>query len=161
MSTHIRWMIRRDFADVQRIEDASFTQPWTEKELLACLRQRNAVGMAAEVDEQVVAYMVYAVHAKELELLNLAVAPEFRRAGIGRQMIEKLRSKLSYHRRREIVATVRETNLAAQLFFRSQGFLAESVARGHYEDTGEDGYVMAYELFENARSNRRNAEARQ
>ena len=37
--------------------------------------------------------------------------------------------------------------LSAQLFYRVQGFRATEVAREHYEDTGEDAYVMQY-LFD-------------
>jgi ribosomal-protein-alanine N-acetyltransferase len=39
---------------------------------------------------------------------------------------------------------VRETNLAAQLFFRSAGFRAVSVLRAFYEDSPEDAYLMQY-----------------
>jgi ribosomal-protein-alanine N-acetyltransferase len=39
---------------------------------------------------------------------------------------------------------VRETNLSAQLFFRSLGFRAVSVLRDFYEDTTEDAYLMQY-----------------
>ena len=39
---------------------------------------------------------------------------------------------------------VRETNLAAQLFFRGQGFRAVSVLREFYDDTPEDAYLMQY-----------------
>jgi ribosomal-protein-alanine N-acetyltransferase len=41
---------------------------------------------------------------------------------------------------------VRETNLTAQLFFRAQGFRAVRVLRGYYEDSGEDAFLMQYQL---------------
>ena len=41
---------------------------------------------------------------------------------------------------------VRETNLAAQLFFRQRGFKAISVLRDFYDDTTEDAYLMQYSL---------------
>jgi ribosomal-protein-alanine N-acetyltransferase len=41
---------------------------------------------------------------------------------------------------------VRETNLTAQLFFRSQGFKAVRVLRSYYEDSGEDAFLMQYRL---------------
>ena len=72
------------------------------------------------------------------------MAPEFRRMGIGSQMIRKLIGKLSSQRRSRIMLEVRETNLAAQLFFRENGFRAVSVLREYYEDTPEDAYVMQY-----------------
>ena len=39
---------------------------------------------------------------------------------------------------------VRETNLAAQLFFRDMDFRAVSVLHDFYEDTVEDAYLMEY-----------------
>ena len=39
---------------------------------------------------------------------------------------------------------VRETNLAAQLFFRSLSFRAVNVLHDFYDDTTEDAYVMQY-----------------
>ena len=46
---HIRWMIRRDMPDVMGIEVASFEYAWTEDDFLRCLRQRNCIGMVAEL----------------------------------------------------------------------------------------------------------------
>jgi ribosomal-protein-alanine N-acetyltransferase len=59
-------------------------------------------------------------------------------------MLGKLIAKLSAQRRTRIVLEVRETNLAAQLFFRQQGFRAVSLLRDFYEDTTEDAYLMQY-----------------
>ena len=59
-------------------------------------------------------------------------------------MAAKLIGKLSSQRRSRITLEVRETNLAAQLFFRSAGFRAVSVLRAFYEDTPEDAYLMQY-----------------
>jgi [ribosomal protein S18]-alanine N-acetyltransferase len=42
------------------------------------------------------------------------------------------------------VLEVRETNLAAQLFFRENDFRAVSVLRSFYADTPEDAYLMQY-----------------
>jgi ribosomal-protein-alanine N-acetyltransferase len=61
-------------------------------------------------------------------------------------MVAKLISKLSSHRRTRITLEVRETNLAAQLFFRTQGFRAVRVLRSYYEDSGEDAFLMQYHL---------------
>ena len=143
----IRWMLRHDFADVLRIESESFPRPWTEDEFLKCLRQRNCIGMVAEVDEQVIGYMVYGLHKEAIELFNFAVDPKCRRMGYGRQMADKIKSKLSSHRRREVILVVRESNLPAQLFWRSMRFTAMEVMRNYYVN-GEDGYLMAYSIQE-------------
>ena len=143
---HIRWMIRRDMPEVLSAEQQSFEYAWTEDDFLRCLRQRNCIGMVAEHDDRIVGFMIYELHKNRLHVLNFAVASAFRRTGIGAQMVAKLIGKLSSHRRTRIVLQTRETNLPAQLFFRIVGFRATEVLREHYEDTGEDAFVMQYLL---------------
>ena len=141
---HIRWMIRRDMPEVLAIESESFEFPWLEDDFIRSLRQRNCIGMVAEYDDRVVGSMIYELHKNRIHVLNFAVAPGYRRCGIGSQMIAKLTAKLSSQRRSRIVLEVRETNLAAQLFFRENGFRAVSVLRSYYADTPEDAYVMQH-----------------
>ena len=141
---HIRWMIRRDMPEVLHTEQESFEFAWTEEDFLRCLRQRNCIGMVAEQGEKVVGFMIYELHKAKLHILNFAVHPSCRRLGVGTQMVQKLISKLSSHRRTRITLEVRETNLGAQLFFSKQGFRAVRVLRNYYEDSGEDAFLMQY-----------------
>ena len=141
---HIRWMIRRDMAEVLDIERESFEFPWYEEDFIRCLRQRNCIGMVAEHGERVVGFMIYELHKSRLHILNFAVADAFRKRDVGRQMAEKLISKLSSQRRTRISLEVRETNLPAQMFFKQLGFRATSVLRSYYEDSPEDAYLMQF-----------------
>jgi ribosomal-protein-alanine N-acetyltransferase len=141
---HIRWMIRRDMPEVLQAEQLSFEYAWTEEDFLRCLRQRNCIGMVAEQGEKVVGFMIYELHKNKLHILNFAVHPTWRRMCVGAQMVGKLISKLSSHRRTRITLEVRETNLTAQLFFRKQEFKAIRVLRNFYEDSGEDAFLMEY-----------------
>jgi len=141
---HIRWMIRRDMPEVLQTEQQSFEFAWTEEDFLRCLRQRNCIGMVAEQGEKVVGFMIYELHKTRLHILNFAVASDVRRRGIGRQMMEKLIGKLSSQRRTRISLEVRETNLAAQVFFRANGFKATSVLHEFYDDSPEDAYLMQF-----------------
>lgn len=149
LAVQIRWLIRRDMADVLRIEHESFEFPWTEEDFLSCLRQRNCIGMVAEHEQRIVGFMIYELHKSKLNILNFAVGDDARRNQVGTQMVQKLVDKLSQQRRNEIILEVRETNLSAQLFFSNHGFRAVSILRGHYDDTTEDAYVMRYRLEEN------------
>jgi ribosomal-protein-alanine N-acetyltransferase len=143
---HIRWMIRRDMPEVLQTEQLSFEFAWTEEDFLRCLRQRNCIGMVAEQGEKVVGFMIYELHKAKLHILNFAVHPSWRRSGVGSQMVAKLISKLSSHRRTRITLEVRETNLVAQLFFQKQGFKGVRVLRSFYEDSGEDAFLMQYKF---------------
>ncbi|MDB5387382.1 MAG: ribosomal-protein-alanine N-acetyltransferase [Planctomycetaceae bacterium] len=146
VNVQIRWMIRRDMAEVIQIEQASFEYHWTEADFLHCLRQRNCIGMVAEQGSRVVGFMIYELFKNRLHVLNFAVAADVRHTGVGNQMVEKLVTKLSQQRRDFITLEVRETNLDAQLFFRRQGFKAVQVLRDHYQDTSEDAYLMQFAL---------------
>ena len=145
LDVHIRWMIRRDMPEVLDIEGQSFEFPWSEEDFIRCLRQRNCIGMVAEFEEQVVGFMIYELHKTRLHVLNFAVNPKFRRRAVGQVIMNHLIGKLSHQRRNRILLEVRETNLAAQLFFRSVGFRAVSVLRDFYDDTTEDAYLMQYD----------------
>ena len=141
---HIRWMLRRDIPEVLAIELESFDFPWLEEDFMRCLRQTNCIGMVVEHYGKVVGFMVYELQKTQIHVLNFAVAKDYRRRGVGSQMIAKLTSKLSSQRRSRILLEVRETNLPAQLFFRSQGFRVVGILRGHYKETPEDAYQMRY-----------------
>ena len=140
----IRWMIRRDMPEVLDIERDSFEFPWSEEDFIRCLRQRNCIGMVAERGDRVMGFMIYELHKTRLHILNFAVADDTRRQTVGLQMVQKLVGKLSSQRRTRISLEVRETNLAAQVFFRDAGFFATSVLRDYYDDSPEDAYVMQY-----------------
>ena len=147
---HIRWMIRRDMPEVLNIEHASFEFPLCEEEFLRVLRQRNCIGMVAELGERIVGFMIYELHRNKIHILDFATHPDLRRQNVGRQMVDKLVSKLSSQRRNRIGLYLRETNLPAQFFFRVVGFRAVEVVREHFPDTGEDAYGMLYLLDESA-----------
>lgn len=153
IEVHVRWLIRRDMPEVLDIESASFEYPWSHDDFISCLQQRNCIGMVAELDGEVVGYIIYEMERSEFHVLNVAVRPDCRRRGVGQQLIEKVIGKLRPRQRTRINLEVRETNLAAQLFFRRFGFQAVTVLKDFYDDTAEDAYMMTYQLQEDAGTN--------
>lgn len=140
---HLRWLLRRDLPEVLGIERASFPTPWTEGHFADLLRRQNCVGTVAETDdERIAGYMLYELTDRQIRVVNLAVAPDHRRHGVGSQLIGRLLSKLSNAHRRWLTLAVRESNLPAQLFFRQLGLRVVRVARDSYADTPEDAYVF-------------------
>lgn len=133
-------MIRQDLDDVMHIERLSLPYPWTEDEMMSCLRRPNCIGMVARRRDVVAGFMLYELLLSQLHVINFAVHPDFRRQEVGSQMVDKLIAKLAQQGRNDIVLEVRERNLAAQLFFKRCGFWSTGVIRGHYDDTDEDAY---------------------
>lgn len=120
----LRWMLRQDLPQVTTIEKMSFPKGrWEEDDFLLSLRQRHTIGHVGVVatpdsKEKVVAFFVYEIHQDHLQLINLAVHPEYRGRGIGEQVIHKLQSKVSDQRRTHIVAVVPQSCPKALPFFK-------------------------------------------
>jgi len=139
-------MIRRDLPEVLAIEAMAFEFPWSEWDFVCCLRQRNSIGMVVEWNDRVIGFMIYALEKNRIDLLNLAMAPDALREGVGSALLAKLKAKLSEKHRDRITCHVRERNAAAQVFFRENGFHLAEVVRKLYEDTEEDAYRMEFVL---------------
>ena len=144
--SHIRWMIRRDMPRVLEIERECFEFAWTEDDFIRCLRQNGNIGMVIELKDVVAGFMIYQLHRTRIHLLSIAVDPGFQDMYLGADMVEKLKSKLKHQNRKRITLEIRETNLAAQLFFRSMGFRCVHTLKNFYADSNEDAYVFSYKM---------------
>jgi ribosomal protein S18 acetylase RimI-like enzyme len=76
---------------------------------------------------------------RRVDLLHIAVAPEWQRHGIGRALLEELHQQFP-EPGDTLQAKVPETNLPAQLFLRDAEYEAVRVLPGYHD--GEDGYVV-------------------
>lgn len=147
MKVHIRWLIKRDIPEVLEIEEKSFPYAWTEDDLLSCLRPYHNIGLVAEYRTKVVGFIIFKLNKSNINLLNLAVHPEFRRLGVGTQLVTKMLDKLSIERRCRLIVDIDERNLDGQLFLAEQGFLATKMLSGRCPN-GDDAYRMVFSVGE-------------
>ncbi|MBE6426226.1 MAG: GNAT family N-acetyltransferase [Thermoguttaceae bacterium] len=143
LRVQLRWMKEIDLDSVYELEQKCSPTPWGPMEFADVLMHSNCVGLVVEFRLQIIGYLIYEMHENALKILNIAVLPEFRRKGVGSQLVARLACFLARHTRQEMQLSVRESNLSAQLFFRSLGFKAVSICRGAGEQE-EDLYVMQY-----------------
>jgi len=76
----------------------------------------------------------------ELEILNIAVDPPFRRRGIARGLIRQLLANY----RGTIWLEVRQSNTAARQLYHAFGFQVNSVRENYYNDPSESAIVMKF-----------------
>lgn len=136
-----RWMIRRDMPEIVAIESLSFSQPWDEDEFLSQLRNAKMIGKVVELDEKIVGFVIYQLRKTSLEIVNIAVHPDHRRTGIGRQMLADLFGKLlrTKHRNRVFIH-VPETMVGTQMWLKACEYRADKVVRDLYDDMDDDAY---------------------
>jgi len=97
--------------------------------------------LVAVSETRVAAFLAYRTLAEgEREILNLAVAPEFRRKGIAR----RLWNVFLEHFRGSVFLEVRESNLAALNLYVSLGFQGLGRRPGYYENPPEAAVVMKF-----------------
>lgn len=125
----VRWMLRKDAPEVVQITESSFEKGWTEDDLVEILKQRNAIGYVYEIEERVVAFMIYFLYKHKIEIGYIAVDPRFRNQGIFSDLISKAKSRIDCLRKKKLYAHVDEYSLVAQVAFRQVGFWASSIER--------------------------------
>jgi ribosomal-protein-alanine N-acetyltransferase len=84
-------------------------------------------GMVLELEDRIVAYLLYEVYDRHLEVIRFAVHPEYRRQGLGRKMLSTLADKLAAHRRAAIAMDIWDWDTPTQLWLKACGFAAIKV----------------------------------
>jgi ribosomal-protein-alanine N-acetyltransferase len=140
----IRWMATRDIDAVAAIELKSNEFYISRDDLIKLLRRRSVVSMVAVENDKVIGFIVYELMNRRIQLLDIAVHSKFRNQGIGTDLINKLKSKLSNNRRTKISTEIRESNLEFQLFLQKCGFIGHEVLKDYFPDTNEDAFLMHY-----------------
>ena len=98
--------------------------------------------MVAKAGGRIAGYAVACAGEGRAEIASLAVAPEFRRRGVGTALMRHLMGLLGRARVRRVELMVRTGNRAGAQLYRSLGFRRVGLARHYYEDGG-DAVVMA------------------
>jgi ribosomal-protein-alanine N-acetyltransferase len=149
----LRPMRRSDLDAVLAIEQRSFPQPWSRaffEKGLAAQQARCVVAVRAEDAAparagQIVGYTVVWQVLDERHLLNVAVHPESRGAGIGRHLVEDVLREGAASGGRVVYLEVRAGNVAGRRLYRRLGFHDLGIRRGYY-GVGQDAIVMECRL---------------
>ncbi len=99
----------------------------------------------AEEDGRVIAFAVArATSPGEIELLNIAVGPGFRRRGIGRLLVESVLQMAKTQTNVSVFLEVRASNQAARSLYKSLDFHELGVREKYYENPPESAIVMKF-----------------
>ena len=146
----IRSAVPADAGSLVSIERRCFSDPWSEGSFREALESPWSFGLVAHNGQGIAGYLVGREVAGTGEVLNLAVAPEFRRNGVARAL---LRAGLNFLRKRrveEVYLEVRESNQSAQALYLSLGFRPVGQRSGYYRNPKEDALVLWLPLEQHA-----------
>jgi ribosomal-protein-alanine N-acetyltransferase len=136
-----------DIPGVHEVERLSFATPWPayafEQELTGNRLARYVVARAGSGRmERIVGFAGVWLMVDEAHITTFGVHPEWRRQGIGRQLMVRLLELAGELRARRMTLEVRAGNLAAQALYRDFGFEVAGRRSRYYTDDGEDALVM-------------------
>jgi ribosomal-protein-alanine N-acetyltransferase len=142
----IRPAVRGDAPALAALERRCFGDPWSESAFREALESPWGSGVVAEGPRGVVGYLVAREAGGSGEVLNLAVAPEARRRGVGRALLEAGIDAMAAHGVDEVYLEVRESNRSAQALYLGYGFRPVGQRRAYYRNPREDAVVLRLTL---------------
>jgi ribosomal-protein-alanine N-acetyltransferase len=130
--------------DILRIEQASFTNPWTRQMYLAELENKGVsyCYLAKEPGGEVIGFCSFWRVLDELHINNLAVMPLKRHGGIGSALLTHVLKEGVKLGAKRATLEVRRSNDVARALYERFGFALAGVRRGYYTNPVEDAFVL-------------------
>lgn len=145
---HLRPMRKEDIEQVYAIDIMSFSMPWSEKSYRFELTENPtaALWVAETIPLQGLGKIIGMIATwfiiDEVHIATIAVHPDFRRQGVGRQLLVHAILRSVGKGAKKAMLEVRRTNLGAQELYRKFGFVVVGVRPQYYRDNNEDALLM-------------------
>lgn len=136
----LRRLAYSDLPAVISIERRSFPSPWSLAMFVLELSKPSGICLAASEGDELLGYLVCSRYDQVWHLMNVAVRPERRRAGVARGLIERLVEEGGG--RLPFTLEVRVSNGPAIAMYEQLGFHSAGVRPRYYRDNGEDALIM-------------------
>lgn len=131
-----------------QIEIECFSVPWSREALLDELDNPYAhYVVCCDKAGNVVGYIGSRIVLDEADITNVAVRPQYRRRGIGFQLVTAMLGLMKMGGVRSVLLEVRESNLPAQKCYERAGFTVVGRRKNYYELPKEDALLMGRQLI--------------
>ena len=134
-------------AAVAEMERQCFSDPWSEKSVASELDNPLSLWLIAEADGVVAGYVGSQTVLDSADMMNLAVSQDFRRQGIGEQLVNSLTEALAEKGVKTLLLEVRISNEPAKELYQKLGFEIVGKRPRYYEKPREDALILRKELY--------------
>lgn len=124
------------------LENACFVHPWSRQSLQESLENDNALFFAATENGEVIGYIGMSYVLDEGYLYNVAVAPHYRRRGVGSALIRTLVTWCKKENFAFLTLEVRQSNAAARSLYEAFGFVKVGERKNYYTEPTENAVLM-------------------
>lgn len=137
-----RRMTPEDVLYISRLEEETFSMPWSADSFLEMISKEDARYYVAERDGQLVGGCGVLMIAGEGNITNVVIAPEARNEGIGTGMLRHLMAEGDKEGLCAYTLEVRVSNAAAIHVYEKLGFVSAGIRPGFYEKPAEDAMIF-------------------
>ncbi len=146
MKTEIREMKMEDIPTIMIMEKELFSTAWEEEMFIEEIEKQYAFVM--EIKDNIIGYICGWKLLDELNITNIAVATDFQRKGLGKELVQFLISKLMDEKCFKFFLELRESNLAAKLLYENIGFRMIGLRKNYYHSPQENALVMGVKIID-------------
>jgi ribosomal-protein-alanine N-acetyltransferase len=132
-------------AQIAQLEKRCFSDPWSENSIRSELTGRLSLWVVALDGDTVAGYIGSQSVLGESDMMNVAVAPEYRRRGIAQALILELIRRLSQQGNRSLMLEVRASNIPAITLYHKLGFAQVGRRPNYYRNPKEDALILRKE----------------
>ncbi len=146
-SYQLRPMQMADLDAVMAIEPTIYTHPWTRGNFSDSLNSGYSAWVL-EANQKIIGYALLMMVPDEAHLLNLSVAKDQQKQGLGRYLLEHMLQIAKNHKAANLFLEVRPSNISAIALYENMGFCEMAVRRGYYpaHNGREDAVLMGLAL---------------
>lgn len=137
-----RRMTPEDVPFISKLEQETFSMPWSADSFLEMIGKEDARYYVAERGGQLLGCCGMLMIAGEGNITNVVVAPEARNQGVGTGMLKHLMEEGSRCGLTAYTLEVRVSNAAAIHVYEKLGFVSEGIRPGFYEKPTEDAIIF-------------------
>lgn len=130
---------------IAELEKMCFRDPWSENSIASELNNRLSLWFVAVQEEQVIGYVGSQTVLGETDMMNIAVHPNYRKQGIGTELIEHLIEALTLRGSHSLMLEVRISNEAAISVYKKLGFTEVGCRKNYYRNPKEDALILRKE----------------
>ena len=130
---------------VAALEKLCFADPWSEMSIASELENIWSYWLVALSGEQVVGYIGSQSSIDESDVMNVAVHPDWRRRGIGEELITGLVEALKSRGSHALLLEVRASNSPAISLYEKLGFQQVGLRKNYYRNPKEDALILRKE----------------
>lgn len=139
---HYRRLRAEDVPAVSRLEEQTFSMPWSAESFFRMIEKEDAAYFVAEEDGKILGGCGLLLIAGEGNITNVVVAPQARRRGIATGLLTYLLSEGDRAGLTAYTLEVRVSNAAAIGLYEKLGFVSEGIRPNFYEKPKEDAVIM-------------------